>query len=208
MAAPRSPSQSRAVALDRAGRNLADAIAAAGLRVSTAEFVELAATALRRTRRRPLVDPATDIDPDTRRMFEEGGLTFAPLASGDDRSITDTAAEFAQLVAGSGTVKEVAARLGLTDGRVRQMLRARDLLAIREGDAWRVPWFQFDGPRPVRGLDRVMHALPADIHPVAAARLLDTPNPDLELAGRVVSPLDWLRSGADPGPVIELAADL
>ncbi len=200
--------ESNASALGQAGRDLADAIVDAGLSVSTAEFVELAATVLRGVRAQPLVDPATELDPDTRRMFEDGGMTFAPLAPGEDHSVVETAAEYARLLADSGTVREVATRVGLTEGRVRQMRRAGDLFAVREGEAWRVPWFQFDGDRPVRGLDRVIRELPPDIHPVAVFRLLTSPNPDLELRGRPVSPIAWLRSGADPSPIVELAADL
>ena len=200
--------ESNASALRQAGRDLADAIVDAGLRVSTAEFVQLAATVLRRLRVQPPVDPATELDPETRRMFGDGGLTFAPLAPGEDHSVVETATEYARLLADSGTVREVAVRIARTEGRVRQMLRARELFAVREGDAWRVPWFQFDGDRPVRGIDRVIRELPADIHPVAVFRLLTSPNPDLELGGRPVSPLAWLRSGADPLPIVELAADL
>lgn len=208
MALTHDQAESDASALGQAGRDLADAIVDAGLGVSTAEFVELAATVLRRVRARPPVDPATELDPETRQMFGDGGMTFAPLARGEDHSVVETATEYARLLADSGTVREVASRIALTEGRVRQMLRARDLFALREGEAWRVPWFQFDGDRPVRGLDRVIRELPPDIHPVAVFRLLTLPNPDLELRDRTVSPLAWLRSGADPSPIVELAADL
>lgn len=200
--------ESNASALGRAGRDLAGAIVDAGLDMSTAEFVELAATVLRRMRVQPPVDPATDLDPETRRMFEAGGMTFSPVAPGEDHSIVETATEYARLLADSGTVREVATRVGLTEGRVRQMRRARELFAVREGEAWRVPWFQFDGNRPVRGLDRVLRELPPDLHPVAVFRLLTSPNPDLELWGQPVSPIAWLHSGADPSPIVELAADL
>jgi hypothetical protein len=200
--------ESNASDLGEAGRDLAEAILDAGLRMSTAEFVELAATVLRRGRARPPVDPATELDRETREMFAAGGMTFAPLAAGEDHSLVETATEYARLLADSGTVREVAERIGRTEGRVRQMVRARELFAVREGEAWRVPWFQFDGDRPVRGLDRVIRELPLDIHPVAVFRLLTSPNPDLALRDRSVSPLEWLRSGADPSPIVELAADL
>jgi excisionase family DNA binding protein len=154
------------------------------------------------------VDPATELDPETRRMLEEGGLTFGPLALGEDDALVATATEYARLLAHAGTVGEVAQRIGVTPGRVRQMLRARELFAIREGETWRVPWFQFDGDRPVRGLDRIIRVLPSDLHPVAVFNLLTLPDPDLELHDRPVSPLEWLRSGADPTPIVELAADL
>lgn len=197
-----------ASALGQATRDLADAIADAGLHLTTAEFVEVAAAALRRARQRPPVDPATELDPETLRLFGDGGMTFSPLAPGEDHAVVATATDYARLLADSGTVREVAKRISLTEGRVRQMLRARELFALRESEAWRVPWFQFDGDRPVRGLDRVIRELPPDIHPVAVFRLLTSPNPDLELEDRPASPLEWLRSGADPSPIVELAADL
>ena len=195
-------------ALREAGRDLAAAIVDAGLQISTAEFVELAAHVIRRGRVHPPIDPVTELDSETRRMFEEGGMTFSPLASGEDVSVVETATEFARLLADSGTIREVAIRIGLTEGRVRQMRRARELFSIREDETWRIPWFQIEGDRIVRGLNRVIPELPPDIHPVAAFRMLTLPNPDLELQDTAVSPIAWLRSGADPSPIVELAADL
>jgi excisionase family DNA binding protein len=141
-------------------------------------------------------------------MFEEGGMTFEPLRHGEDRSLVETAATYAALLADAGTVRDVAARLGVTEGRVRQMIRARELFAVRHGETWRVPWFQFDGERLIRGVDRVIRALPADLHPVAVFSFLSSPSPDLELDDQAVSPLAWLRSGGDPTPIAELARDL
>lgn len=208
MTLTRKQIESSPSALHEAGHDLAAAIVDAGLQVSTAEFVELAANAIRRVRAHPPIDPATELDSETRRMFEEGGMTFSPLASGEDHSVIETATEYARLLADSGTIREVANRIGLTEGRVRQMRRARELFSVREGETWRIPWFQFEGDRPVRGIDQVIRELPPDIHPVAAFRMLTLPNPDLELQDRPVSPIAWLRSGADPAPIVELAADL
>jgi hypothetical protein len=203
--APSGPNPST---LEKASRDLADAIAAAGLHVSAADFIELAAALLHRMRPRPPADPATELDPETRRILEEGGLTFEPLAPGEERALAATATTYAFLLRDAGSVADVARRMGVTPSRVRQMLRARELFAIREGETWRVPWFQFDGDRPVRGLDRVIRVLPSDLHPVAVFNVLTLPDPDLELDDRPVSPLEWLRSGADPTPIVELAADL
>jgi hypothetical protein len=208
MTLTREQIESTPSALREAGRDLAAAIVDAGLQISTAEFVELAANAIRRGRARPPIDPVTELDSETRRMFEEGGMTFSPLASGEDVSVVETATEYARLLADSGTIREVAIRIGLTEGRVRQMRRARELFSVREDETWRIPWFQIEGDRIVRGLNRVIPELPPDIHPVAAFRMLTLPNPDLELQDTAVSPIAWLRSGADPAPIVELAADL
>jgi len=168
----------------------------------------MATQTLRRTRQRPPVDPASEVDPETRRLFEAGGMNFAPLGPGQDHAVIDTTLEYAVVLADSGTVREVASRIGRTEGRVRQMLRGHELFGIRDDDTWRVPWFQFDGDRPVRGLDRVIGALPGAMHPVAVFRLLTSPSPDLLIQDQPMSPLDRLRSGADPAPIVELAADL
>ncbi len=135
-------------------------------------------------------------------------MTFAPLQPGEDHAVVETVTEYAPLLADSGTVREVASRIGRTEGRVRQMLRGRELFGLREDDTWRVPWFQFDGDRAIRGLDRVIGALPGAMHPVAVVHLLTSPSQDLQIRGHPMSPLDWLRSGADPAPIVELAADL
>jgi hypothetical protein len=105
-------------------------------------------------------------------------------------------------------VAEVAQRLGVTRARIRQRALERSLLAIREADEWRFPRAQFTGGAPVRGLPAVSLALPLDLHPVAAWRFLSEPNGDLELDEHAVSPLDWLRSGGSPDPVVAIAREL
>jgi hypothetical protein len=63
--------------------------------------------------------------------------------------------------------------------------------------------------KQIRGLDQVFPALPADLHPVAVARLLRTAHADLQLNGSPECPLQWLRSGGDIQPVMRIvqAAD-
>lgn len=184
-----------------------DAAQAAGVTADLVSLLEAAVKALESVRRLSS-DPYAEIDPASRMLLEHGGLSFAPLEAGETTAIEQTAAEMAALRSDSGTVREVAARMRVTDGRVRQLLRARVLLGLTDGDAWRIPWFQFAGARPVPGLDRVLVELPEAIHPVAVYHFLSRPNPDLEVEGQPVSPLAWLRTGADPRPVAAIAADL
>ena len=84
----------------------------------------------------------------------------------------------------------------------------RSLIAIRESDEWRFPRLQFADGAPIRGLPAVSMAMPLDLHPVDVWRFLAEPNRDLELADRAVSPLDWLRSGGSPDPVVAIAREL
>jgi hypothetical protein len=85
---------------------------------------------------------------------------------------------------------------------VRQKRIAGELWAIPDGNRWIFPELQFEtsdngGPtRHVRGLDQVFKTLPQDLHPVAVARFLLTPQPDL-FHGRPMTPVEWLRDGGD-----------
>ena len=54
-------------------------------------------------------------------------------------------------------------------------------------------------------LEAWLPVLPADLHPLSVAGFLTTPQPDLRIGGRPVSPLEWLRSGGDVDPVLSVA---
>jgi hypothetical protein len=77
--------------------------------------------------------------------------------------------------------RRVAEILGKTEGRVRQRLTDHTLLGVRTGGAWRIPGFQFDDDTELSGWDRVMSALPHDVHPLTVARFHDTPHVDLDV---------------------------
>ncbi len=201
------PRHETAARREAAERRFREAAEAAGFEVDVVLLLDAATRALESVRR-VASDPYAELDPASRALLEQGGLSFSPLEPGEIASIEQTAAEMAALRADSGSVRDVAGRMQVTDGRVRQLLRGRALFGLTDGDAWRIPWFQFAGPRPVPGLDRVLVELPEAIHPVAVYRFLSLPNPDLEVDGVPVSPLTWLRTGADPRPVALIAADL
>jgi hypothetical protein len=183
-------------------------------------FAWAAATALaelRNAQGAPIDDPASQVAPAERRYLEAGGLDLSPRRKRDPDPRADFAARYATLLADSEDVAAAAERLGVTRARVRQRALERSLLAIRESDEWRFPRLQFatggagddggDGA-PIRGLPAVSIALPLDLHPVEAWRFLTEPSPDLELGDRAVSPLDWLRSGGAPDPVVAIAREL
>jgi hypothetical protein len=191
----------------QAEQRFTEAASAAGLEADLVSLLEAATKAIQAVRQ-TAGDPALELDPGSRTLLEQGGLSFLALEPGETTSIAETAAEMATLAANAGSVREAARRMQVTDGRVRQMLRGRTLFGLTDGDVWRVPWFQFAGARPVPGLDRVMAAMPGTIHPVAVLHFLSLPNPDLVVEGQPMSPLAWLRTGADPGPVAAIATDL
>jgi hypothetical protein len=179
-------------------------------------FARATATALaelRGTAGAAIDDPASQVSEAERRQLEAGGLDLTPRRRRDGEVLAESAARHAALLADSEDVGEVAERLGVTRARVRQRALERSLIAMREGDEWRFPRAQFaaapDGSSaPIRGLPAVSLALPRDLHPVAAWRFLSEPNGDLELEGRPVAPLDWLRSGGAPDPIVAIAREL
>jgi hypothetical protein len=65
---------------------------------------------------------------------------------------------------------------------VRQRRAERTLWAIEDHGGWVFPALQFedtDGRRgQIRRLDQVLPAVPGDLHPLAIARLLTSPQPD------------------------------
>lgn len=117
----------------------------------------------------------------------------------------------AHLAVTAFTAEEVATGLGIGASRVRQKRLAGELWAIRDGQTWVFPVMQFEtgdngGPtRQVRGLEQVLKALPRDLHPVAVAGFLRTPQAEL-FHDRPLPPIEWLRAGGDIDRAVAAAA--
>ncbi|MEB3052102.1 DNA-binding protein [Mycolicibacter sp. MYC123] len=125
--------------------------------------------------------------------------------------VIDSVAHTTLLITTAASAREVAAALGVNDSRVRQLRIAGKLWAIDNGGTWAYPALQFESdPRTgqasqqIRGIDEVFAALPRDLHPIAVAGFLSSPHPDLAIDGYARTPLDWLRSGGDVSPVLQL----
>ncbi|MGH7516330.1 MAG: hypothetical protein ACREOC_02495 [Gemmatimonadales bacterium] len=147
---------------------------------------------------------------DEERVLASGDLDTSSLPVEDAEPITRAALEYAHLLQSSLSVDEAAKRLDVDPSRIRQRLagESRTLYGVKEGKSWRLPRFQFAGRKPVPGVDRVIAALPADLHPVAVWRWFTTPHPDLCADAeeeQPISPLDWLRTGRPPEVVAEIA---
>ena len=142
--------------------------------------------------------------------LSRGGV--GPASGQDLRAVearTDSA--YRLLSEASLSVEEAARRLGVNASRVRQRLGQRSLYGLKEGNAWRLPAFQFQGHGLVPGMDAVVRRLPEDIGPLAVARWFRSPNVDLVTRDddeRPMTPLQWLRAGNPPQPVAALAAAL
>lgn len=100
------------------------------------------------------------------------------------------------LAAEGGTLSggEVAELLGVTRQAIDKQRRARKLLALRVGKAWRYPAWQFADGQPLPGLDTILGALRGTSLWSVTAFLLGR---NVRLKGR--RPLDLLRGGeVDP----------
>lgn len=118
--------------------------------------------------------------------------------------------EFGAILATSLSPAQAGERLGgVTAVRVRQMIGERSLYALRLEGRWRIPVFQFRDEGVVPNIGVVNAALPPTLDPVSVLRWYTRPDPELEgPEGEVLSPLDWLRAGMDPAPLVVLARDL
>jgi hypothetical protein len=134
--------------------------------------------------------------------FAEDGQAYA-------RVTVETLGRTARLISTAYSAKDAADLLGVNESRVRQRRADRTLWAIEDGGGWVFPALQFEdeeGRRgQIRGLDQVLRVLPGDLHPLSVAGFLTTPQADLRIGGQPLSPLDWLRSGGDVRPVLNVA---
>ncbi len=154
------------------------------------------------------------IRPDAAALSEAEAVLFDESDFAEDdhayaRVTVETLGRVARLINTAYSGGQVAELLGVNESRVRQRRADRTLWAIQDRGGWVFPSVQFEddaGRRgQIRGLDQVLQALPADLHPVSVAGFLTTPQPDLSIDGQPMSPLDWLRSGGDIRLVLSVA---
>jgi hypothetical protein len=158
------------------------------------------------------------IRPDAAALPEDEAVLYDAADFAEDeqayaRVTLEAAGHTARLLSTAYSANKVAELLGVSDSRVRQRRANRTLWAIEDAGGWVFPALQFENVdgrrRQIRHLDQVLPAIPADIHPLAVARLLTIAQPDLVVDGQPVSPLQWLRNGGDVHAVLTIiqAAD-
>jgi len=188
---------------------IAEALAEADIPMDVGRFIKLLRVALRTVGRRHVAaDPTSQLTTSDVEQLRAGGLRPSADLAAYHQVRARTAAQTAALLASSMSVGQVAERLGVDPSRVRQMLAERALLAVKEGGEWRVLDLQFGDRRLVPNIGAVARAIPQGLPLVGVANWLTAPEPDLEVAGTPVSPIDWLSGGGDPGPVVDLASEL
>lgn len=137
-----------------------------------------------------------------------GGLREPEDGPGSDdfaRLIAQTAAsDFGNLL----TTSEVAALLGIDVTRVRHRKASGDLISTKVGKNLRFPRWQLvqvgETVSLLPHLRMIRTAIRSDAHPAEVADLMTTPQPELMRRGIRVSPHDWLASGGDVAPVLEM----
>ena len=181
-----------------------------GVAVSPETFDALVAEAVRRLPTAPpLAAPPRDFTDGEVAALRRAGAAFDSLPAGlADDPVARDIAEYAALLASALTPREVATRLGVDVSRIYHRLKERTLYGVRTGEGWRLPLFQFDlgggGFRDVPGLGPVLAALDPAFDPLAVQGWLTAPDPDLEVAGRAVSPREWLLRGGAPDAIAPL----
>jgi len=140
--------------------------------------------------------------------LREAGLLRSPTASRATRASARAAVRYAQLLGTGLSVKEAAARLNVTEGRIRQRLGERSLYGFQSKQGWCLPEFQFSVNGELPGLKKVLTALPVDLHPLSVEGFFVQPKAELVADDEPVSVVDWLAAGRDVARVAELARDV
>jgi len=136
----------------------------------------------------------------------QGCLVLEPQPEPDP--LAQTTVKYAAIVTRSLSSKAASRRLGLSPGRIRQMIGDRSLYSFLIGHRRYVPDFQFQGNRLVSNIAGVNKALPSDLHPVEVYNWYHLPNLDLYLdedIDHTIRPLEWLKGGYDAERVVFLA---
>ena len=146
-------------------------------------------------------------------LLEKLGVAADGETEGDD-PVTAMVLSHAALVETGWSVTETAERIGLSSGRVRQLLGDRELYGFHIDGRWVIPSFQFRrsaaGWRLLEGIRAVNKALPADLHPTEVAAWYQTPEPELaeQDSTAAPTPLTWLRAGRSQEALAALAGSV
>lgn len=155
-----------------------------------------------------LYGPATEeLTGPEQELLAASGVRIAEQPGTRD-PLLDYATTFAALLDTSLSPAEAAVRLGVTPARIRQLITSGTLYAFRLDRNLRIPLFQFLEHGLLPNLGRINVALSGDLDPVSVWRWYSTPDAELDTDGGPLSPLAWLKSGRDPGPLIAIAGQL
>ena len=152
---------------------------------------------------------SNELTPPELALLRQAGADVDEHPDRDDPMATYVAA-FGAILATGLTPAQATTRLGgITQVRVRQMIRDGALYAVRVDGRWKIPLYQFDHNGLVPNIGAVNAVVPHTLDAVSVLRWYTTQDSELEKpAGHALSPLEWLKAGMDPAPVIEIARSL
>ncbi|MBA8825958.1 hypothetical protein FHX42_003324 [Saccharopolyspora lacisalsi] len=180
-------------------------LAKAGLKVTAQEFLSLVEDAAKRlTPAQP--DPAARFTDNDRTVLTEVGLDLEPLDEDEEDPRARTVAEQAVLRDTALSVSQAAERIGVDSSRIRHRVASHRLIGWKDRGGWRLPAWQFTDADVLPGLETVLAAMPSDQPTLVLANFMTTPQEDLELGDRPVSPREWLMAGGSIRRVAELAS--
>ncbi|MEO3430151.1 helix-turn-helix domain-containing protein [Pelagibius sp. CAU 1746] len=121
-----------------------------------------------------------------------------------------TMAEYVAMIAEALSIREAARLLGVHRGTIQNRLHRRSLYGVIPRGRWLLPRFQFHGKEALPGLEKILHTLDPEAHPLSVVRFFTTPQSDLVMADAPapLSPRDWLLAGCPPERVAALAREL
>ena len=187
--------------------SLRTALARAGLRVDTDEFLALVEDAARRL---------APVDPDPAEYFTDSqhaalsdvGLDLAPRRPNERDPRARTVALQAVLRDTALSVSGAAERINVDTSRIRHRLAEGRLAGWKGRGGWRLPVWQFTNDDVLPGLDVVLAAAPDDQPALVVAGFMTPPQAELATSGEPTTPRDWLLAGGDPAAVARIAATL
>lgn len=141
-------------------------------------------------------------------ILRDAGFALERRADPSADSLAASIVKYAAIVERSLSANEASDKLGLTPGRIRQLISDRSVYSFLIDRKRHIPDFQFEGDRLTPNIAHVNRALPRELHPVAVYNWYSQPHVDLFVDGdpdNAVSPLDWLRTGRDADRVVFLA---
>ena len=140
-------------------------------------------------------------------ILKEGGFDSTQLTEEQQISIS-AERKLKELINTGISVDEAASLLKVSRLEVEEYISERSLYAVSTDSGPILLEFQFSEEGLLPGITSVNRAFPEDIHPVAVNGFLSNPDPDLVIGDKSVSPLDWLKNGENPEPVINVAKSL
>jgi len=154
--------------------------------------------------------PSEEMSDAERAAFEALGVDVDDAGPAERDPMEGGAIALAKLIETAVSVTGAAERLGVTQSRIHQRIKAGHLYSFRIDGRRYIPAFQFQGRELVPNIAEVNRAVPASLHPLAVARWFEAPDPELidDESGDPLSPLQWLREGRDPARAARLAEAL